>query len=466
MVRSGLTTAVMMMLAALTSEVHAQEAVKPGDAPPAEERVLFDYEADALNREWWGVAGATVASAEDPRAHGKRWLRMDVGEGDWPGVWHRLAEGIDYPAYRALRFSVFNPSDEPFKLSVSFWDAESRTYDTRFNHDDGLSVKPGANEFEVTWGALHIGTPGSRGVDVGRLRYFVLFVSRPAKPMTLYVDHVRLVPATPKGDGTLVLADFDGKAAGAWRASRAGALKELRRPDGIDGNALKVTFPAGQQYPGAEIVPADGDWLSYDLLCMDVLCPKDEATPRNLLFSVKGTDGGYVWLCTGLEKGLNRLRVPLELAGFASLGRVGELVVFTDYAAKEQSVWIDNVRLERVKRLRRGPPVQPGASGGAPLTVRYTDLDFQETNPAYGAVAWVPLDGGEVRAVHCTSPKPGPVVYAIGADAFRGMRAASPVEVWAWVRARNCWYWARRDVVPKGDAADTLDFNDLGRFGY
>ena len=75
-----------------------------------------------------------------------------------------------------------------------------------------------------------------------------------------------------------------------------------------------------------------GDWLDYDLLAMDVFCAADGSAPRYVFLNGLASDGTRQWLCTGLGKGRNRLRVPLALASMASLGRVTSLTVFTDVA--------------------------------------------------------------------------------------------------------------------------------------
>jgi len=440
----------------------AQGAAEP-PAEPTTEKILWDFEGPPWK---WKEEEKEVAVEANEHAHGKQWLRITMFHGFSRGMRYTF-QPQDWSAYRAFRFFAWNPGEEDALLSVRFDDAESNDkYALRYNLNDEVRVKPGANEVEITLASLRLGTQGSRGLDLKSIVIFAPFFITPPKPVTVCLDDVRLVPRGKTEGDELLLADFDGRGTAKWRNWRASTFQVEERPDGVDGAALAVNFPAGQQYPGVELFGMEGNWLNYDMLCMDVLCPEDRATPRHIFFNVKGSDGTQAWLCTGLEKGLNHLRAPLELAGFASLGRVSELDVFTDFAAeKEETVFLDNVRLERRAGYVVGEPVHRDGVVGR-IRVDLRELAPDDENASFGAVAWVPLATGGVRSVHCTAPPGAEVEYGIGTDSLVGMKANSPVEVWGYIRAKNCLYWTHDEATPKGEEPVTVNFDDLVRFGY
>ena len=446
----------------------AQSAVEQVAGLPGE-KVLCDFE-DGDASAWHGMYRTTLGVEESERAHGKRWLRFTIEGDPYPGMWYIMRPAQDWSGYRALRFRVLNPSNEVVKLSIRMDDDDGgrhvEDYAQRYNLEDAFKLQPGANEIELTLAAARLGTPGSRGLDVRRMEILALFIIQPGKPVTLYLDDVRLVSGSPApGAGPLLIADFDGKGPTKWDTSHGGTFKVGKRPDGVDGAALEVTFPAGQQYPGVQFRDMPGDWLSWDFLCVDVFCPKDRPTPRHLFLNVKGTDGTSAWLCTPVEKGLNKLRVPLQLAGFASLGGVSGLDIFTDFAMKDETVWIDNLRLERQPSLLCGGAGTPAAKQGR-LVLDFHDLETDDPGARYGALAWIPLESGATRSVLFTSLKGGPVAYSFSGEMLRGANAKAPIRVWAFVHSRQCWYWTRSEVTLKDEAPVTLDLDDITPFGF
>ena len=195
------------------------------------------------------------------------------------------------------------------------------------------------------------------------------------------------------------------------------------------------------------------------------LLPEGSADARHLFLNVKGRDGTSAWLCTAIEKGLNKLRVPLQLAGFASLGRVSGFDIFTDFAVKDEAVWIDNLRLERQPSLLCGGAGTPDAEQSR-LKLDFHNLEMNDAGARYGALAWIPLESGATRSVLFTSPKGGPVAYSFSGEMLRGANARAPIRVWAFVRSRQCWYWTESEVALKDEAPVTLDFDDITPFGF
>jgi len=427
--------------------------------------VIGDFE-DGTREGWSAMFGGRATTQQSAHAHGKRWLRVDAPKSTmWPGAILSRRPPVDWSGYRAVRFTAFNPYSEPFSTCVSVYDIRGTDYRDSFNRESCLRLKPGNNEIEVSIASMKTSLGGCRGIDVRKVRLFWFYLGKPEQPHTFYVDHVRLIAASADAPKRVLLTDFDGHGTARWRPFRMGGLAVAKRPDGTDGAGLKLTFPAGQGFPGVELHGFDDDWLSQDLLALDVLCPKDHLTAEHLSLRIAGTDGTQQYLCTRLGKGLHHLKVPLELGGMASLGRVGSLAVTVEHTPGNRVAWIDNVRLERVEGLTFGDPVHPPDAPGARLII-----DMQKVEvPNFFSVAvvlWVPLKSGKIRVVHCTSPTRGGARYAVGPGTFRDIDEKTPIQLWAYIRAKGHWYWIRREVRLDGAAPVTLTLNDPGAFGH
>jgi len=435
------------------------------DANDPREPSIGDFE-DGTLQGWFAWYGSPLTVVPDPRAHSKHWLRMDLTDDPWPGLGLHYRLPQDWSRYRAVRFSVFNPYDEVITLSMLAADTRSwAAYESRYNRDQGPLLRPGANDLEVSLASLSTGTPGSRGLDLRTMHVFRLFLGNPKKRYTLYLDHVRLVPDRPLPKGGRMLADFDGKDASKWRAERASKLRLAKRPDGAGGSALEVRFARNMQYTGVVFHDFDRDWLSADLLSMDLICPRDRPTPRFITLAIRDTGEPSQELVTALDKGVNRISVPLSLAGFAALGRVRTLTVCIESTDEDVVVFIDNVRLERKVELVHGEPEHRPQHPQARLNLDFGELPT-EALARVGAVVWVPLKSGGTRAIHCATASRGPGTYALGPTSFDGADSKAPIRVWGYARYRGRWRYVRRDVRLLGGRPVTLDFNDRARFGY
>ncbi|HUV38994.1 MAG TPA: hypothetical protein VMY39_05240, partial [Planctomycetota bacterium] len=344
-------------------------------------------------------------------------------------------------------------------------DASWETYENRYNLDEGLLLRPGANDLEVSLASFRTGTPGSRGLDLRKIQAFRMFLGQPKKRYVFCLDHVRLVPDRPLPKGGRMLADFDGKDASKWRVERGSELRVVKRPDGAAGSALEVRFARNMRQTGVVFHDFDGDWLSADLLSMDVICPRDRPTPPLITLAIRDTGEAPQELVTALDKGVNRISVPLSLAGFAALGHVRTLTVCIESTDEDAIALIDNVRLERKTGLVHGDPERRPQHDRARLNLDFATLPT-EAVARVGAVVWVPLASGETRSIHCTSASKGPGTYALGPTSFDGADPKVPVSVWGYTSYKGRWRTVRRDVHLLEDRPVTLDFNDPAPFGY
>ncbi len=444
-----------------------------GEEKDLKEHVFGDFEGGTCDG-WGGWCMASLTVVEDARAHGRRWMRMDLSDNRWPGMGVSFGSNFqDWSRYRAVRFSIFNPHDFVVRLNVTSADAQSSyVYETRYTDDDGISLQPGANDLEVPISALKSGSPGCRGLDVRRLTYFTLFVTAgPGQPHTLYVDNVRLVPAKTDTPVSTMLADFEGKGTTQWNPAGTGALSVEKRADGA-GSALKVSFPDGPGRSGVEFTGFEGDWLSHDILSMDILCPKGQRGPRQLDLAFTSSGGRPFHLTTGLAEGLNRVRFPLDLAGYVSLGRVSKLTLVYDGVSKGAAVFVDNVRIERRPGLVSGGCVVAEVPEPQLLTIDFGGLDrsIEGVADQFGVIAWVPLASGGARGIHGVeaaraAPESPVKRYSLPPGALDGMKPGATIEVWGRMRVQRQWYWARKEIVLKAGEPATLEFDETAAFG-
>ena len=109
-------------------------------------------------------------------------LRLTLQPHAWPGV-NTKDIPADWSAYEALRFDVVALDD--MTLNVRIDDANSKDYNTRFN-SSGHYVTKGRNTVTV-WLSDVAGK-----LDPKALKALYIFCSNVQKPVTFYLDNVRL----------------------------------------------------------------------------------------------------------------------------------------------------------------------------------------------------------------------------------------------------------------------------------
>ena len=444
----------ILLLLALAAP-RAPAATVPDCPPATEEKVLADFE-DGKTEGWQTEYDVKMSVEESDKAHGKKWLNVELSGDNWPGA-RFVAPPGDWLAWRALRVSMYNPTDRVVQVSLRIDDVDSLDYQTRFNWERGINLRPGANQVEVSTAALRMGSGTSRGLDVGHITLVSFYRTFPGGPVPFRLDHLRLVPVDRSAPERRVLADFEKTGAVQWQLSDGVSAEIEKRPDGVDGSALKVAFPPKALFPRLTLRGFPGDWLSYDFLCLDVFCPKEGAIPRNLFLDVRTENWLSQSVCTGLEPGLNRLRVPVELVALPSLSNVRSLALYLDQPMKEQTIHVDNVRLERQPRvLLFGEAVHMDYETDDGLRINFRELELEGWSTSYGAVAFVPLATGETRMVRCSGRRGTAAGFTVPPEAFKGMKRDAPVEVWGYFRARNCTYFMRDEVRVKPGEPTTM----------
>ncbi len=437
----------------------AQDVAKP---QTGEEKLIAGFEDAEPPKDWYAQDGK-LSLSPDHATEGKQALKVELTAGAYPGFGVEL-RAQDWSPYDALRFSLTSEGRESQLVTIRVDETASRGYGTRCNFEDktvAVSLHFGLNEIEIPIASMKQGTPESQGINVARVKLLRVFAGGLKKPVTWHLDNVRLVRAERKGPDTLVIADFD-KVEGAVKPAGGTNVEPVDAPEGQGGKALKVTLTPDAQYPGV-YVAVPQDWLSYDALVFSVYCPEGSATPTGMALKVNAGDGRSMTFSTELQKGMNEIYLPLELASFVSLSRVRELNLFWGRRAAAETVVLDNFRLVREK-LVDAPTRHAPAAEGDRFAIDFTGLQVGK-NTCMMVTAWVPLKDGGYRVVRANSPDKAQLSYGFDAEALAGMADKKPVRVWVMFLDHGVWHWCETHVPLKADGQTKFTLDDRARFG-
>ena len=150
--------------------------------------VLGDFDTRFEHRRWsGGVPDDTVARS------GERSLRLDLQpEARYAGTTLRRSFG-DWSSYAFLELSLYNPDDEPLRITVSIRDhahfKRGGVYHDRFNRS--FILETGWNDLRIPITDIR-NAPAERSLDLSDLAEVVIFTSTHQQHRTLYLDRVRL----------------------------------------------------------------------------------------------------------------------------------------------------------------------------------------------------------------------------------------------------------------------------------
>jgi hypothetical protein len=153
------------------------------------EIMLLDFESEAeLDQLGWRCH--TLFSLSDDHAtHGAKSLKIEFYPSEYPGLAFSPAFK-DWRNYKALRFDVFNPSDQLIQLTVRIDDKKDYPdYDDRYNKD--FVINPGTNHIAITRDTLETSRT-NRSLDLANIQRMLIFEVGPQKKNTLFIDAVRL----------------------------------------------------------------------------------------------------------------------------------------------------------------------------------------------------------------------------------------------------------------------------------
>jgi hypothetical protein len=146
-----------------------------------EAKMLFDFE-DAGDLAKWEAAEADVSIVGDHATSGKSALKVTLKAAEYPGITTTQAPN-DWKGFAKLSFDLF--ADEDMTLLVRIDDENSKDYASRYNND-GIDIKKGANNVSI-----ELADVGDK-IDLAKVKMLILFGSNPPKPVTFYLDNVRL----------------------------------------------------------------------------------------------------------------------------------------------------------------------------------------------------------------------------------------------------------------------------------
>ena len=156
--------------------------------------VLSDFETPFEIDRWSGDSKFAV----DPTFsyHGRSSLRVALNTSLYSGVSLRFFPG-NWLKYKYLQFSIYNPEDQPIKVTCRINDTRHRlgkqTYDDRYNQ-----MFPLTNGWNIISVPLErvAGSPKSRKMDLAKVQELGVFTTGLRRPKVLYIDYVLLTDTT------------------------------------------------------------------------------------------------------------------------------------------------------------------------------------------------------------------------------------------------------------------------------
>jgi len=382
-----------------------------------------------------------VSGTDNPLGPGRA-LRLTLRPWPYPGVSMEMPSGgrrdlSDWSGSAALVFDCYNGSPEAAKLSVRMDDELSTGYTSRLNLENWLTLKPGRTRCVLPLAGVELGSVGSRGLDLSKVRSLHLFVLGVKKPLTLYLDAFRLEKRQrPEGIRVRVMPETLTANEGA-RVDRAA--------DGSVGLSI-----SGGRYPGFKFGPDTPDWLGYDFLEI----AGDSTAARSLVLKVADHTGRSAQCVTRIGKGRFAVRMPVHLLGELDLSRVVEVVVFST-PKPEGKVTVRSLVLVRPGG---GPPALRGPlpegtvlelDGSAIAEVgRNSGLAFIIWPPGRRPIVRTPRSKGDLRHVVPVEGMPlyGATTVPVAAYFFdHGMRHYASGELAVRPGKRSVWKPAAAD---------------------
>ena len=152
--------------------------------------VLSDFENPLEVYRW--VGDAKFGISRDIVSHGRSSLRMRLNTTMYSGVALKYFPA-DWKGYRALEFSVYNPSSELLKITCRVHDRQHirgpELYSDRFNR--AYQLTQGWNSIKIDFEDLS-NAPESRHMDLSHIQGFGIFAVQLPQPRTIYLDYIRL----------------------------------------------------------------------------------------------------------------------------------------------------------------------------------------------------------------------------------------------------------------------------------
>ncbi|MHB8655644.1 MAG: beta-galactosidase [Terriglobia bacterium] len=185
--------------------------LSPGRSPTVGKvTVLDDFESPQSLQNWRGQ----MALSRNHQSHERQSLKVTLFPGDL--VSEKLPK--DWSGYDRLLLDIYNPEPAPVTLSIGIYDelandATAQFKEEAFLPDRGVFLIPGMNHIEVKLGGLEV-SASTRKLALDKVRRFDITPGSLSRPVTVYVDNLRLVQGVEGAatastrrpeDGTVVL---------------------------------------------------------------------------------------------------------------------------------------------------------------------------------------------------------------------------------------------------------------------
>ena len=153
------------------------------------ELILFDFESDKeLDQLYWSCH-TLYALSSDHATHGSKSLKLEIYPSDYPGLTPMLAVK-DWHGYEEFSLDVFNPSGKKMRVEVRIDDRQNfPDYNDRYNKS--FVVKPGKNRISIPLETL-VTSGTNRQLDLTHIDRLFIFMGRPEKQITLYIDSIKV----------------------------------------------------------------------------------------------------------------------------------------------------------------------------------------------------------------------------------------------------------------------------------
>lgn len=153
--------------------------------------VLSDFERYSELRRW-KARSARILSSDEFYTSGQRAMKVYFGGNHYPSVNLRYFKK-DWTDFQTLNFSIYNPSDQALSFEIKLTDEIHPqfhfNYHDRFNRT--IHASPGWNHYQVDLQDVRE-APDMREMDLSQMRRFGIFMRRPGRVITFYLDNVHL----------------------------------------------------------------------------------------------------------------------------------------------------------------------------------------------------------------------------------------------------------------------------------
>jgi len=156
--------------------------------------VLSDFETPFEIGRWSGNAKLSIDN--DIHFHGGSSLKVFLKTSNYSGAGLRYFPG-NWSNYKYLHLNIFNPSNEPLKITCRIHDRRHtegiQVYNDRFNRSQVLLK--GWNQIAIPLDQVE-NAPKTRKLDLRKVQKMAVYVYRLPQPRVIYIDDVRLADST------------------------------------------------------------------------------------------------------------------------------------------------------------------------------------------------------------------------------------------------------------------------------